>query len=495
MKMALIALLITLVYCPMVSGYFLKSPAHFSVINSNWVKLELGMDSLDGIPDSVRFLAHYGMPIEGFISRDLGVLTKPPFETFFDCKLLHDKSVGAIGFWGIVYKKGKQDTVGKRKKPLLGNWVGIDRNPDLRRLSCHATYAKVPGSDRKDTLSLARFSGDNNQVEFSVSWDRDSLYILIAVKDQNLVCGSVGTSDYGTIKDFFLNLWEWDCIEISLDMKHNHNIIRALDDFEMLISIGGLHQGNVWDLRKDIYQHWGDSIGKTVTLHGTLNQDLDRDSGYTIETALPWRMMGYSPKPGDTLGFDIFVKDVDSKGGFVSFASWSGVEATNNDNPSEWGNLVLDEPASLLSVKYFIIAFILILIFTVMRQLDKKRKRQTGPAQKRFESSPLIQKVMEFIKDNLEDEHLDSQAVAKAVNLSGPYLGRIIKKETGKSFPEFLNTLRVDQAKKLMQETQLTISEIAFKVGYSSLDRFGQVFQQFERMPPSQFRKNLHKPE
>ena len=81
------------------------------------------------------------------------------------------------------------------------------------------------------------------------------------------------------------------------------------------------------------------------------------------------------------------------------------------------------------------------------------------------------------------------QDVAQYTCLSPNYLSQLFKQETGKSFLEYLTNCRVEAAKKLLAQSSLTISEIAFKLGYDMPSYFSEVFKKSEGLTPSQYRK------
>jgi len=105
----------------------------------------------------------------------------------------------------------------------------------------------------------------------------------------------------------------------------------------------------------------------------------------------------------------------------------------------------------------------------------------TGP-------SIAIRKAISFINDNYADR-IALQDVAKHTCLSPNYLSQLFKQETGKSFLEYLTHCRVEAAKKLLVQSNLTISEIAFKLGYDMPSYFSEVFKKSEGLTPSQYRK------
>jgi two-component system response regulator YesN len=109
------------------------------------------------------------------------------------------------------------------------------------------------------------------------------------------------------------------------------------------------------------------------------------------------------------------------------------------------------------------------------------RSMNTGP-------SIAIRKAISYINENYANR-IALQDVAQYTCLSPNYLSQLFKQETGKSFLEYLTHCRVEAAKKLLVQSSLTISEIAFKLGYDMPSYFSEVFKKSEGLTPSQYRK------
>lgn len=87
---------------------------------------------------------------------------------------------------------------------------------------------------------------------------------------------------------------------------------------------------------------------------------------------------------------------------------------------------------------------------------------------------------------------LQLQELAKQFHINSAYLGQLFRKETGRSFSEYLNEKRIEAAKGLLKRTQLKISDIALQVGFSNTDYFIDKFKQSVGVPPSVY-KNANK--
>jgi len=77
--------------------------------------------------------------------------------------------------------------------------------------------------------------------------------------------------------------------------------------------------------------------------------------------------------------------------------------------------------------------------------------------------------------------------------LSKYHLCRTFKKYTGYTVNEYININRVMQAKKLLTDTEISVSDIAEQTGYQSLTNFGKVFKKYMGKRHSEFRKAYRK--
>lgn len=101
---------------------------------------------------------------------------------------------------------------------------------------------------------------------------------------------------------------------------------------------------------------------------------------------------------------------------------------------------------------------------------------------------PFLEKLELTILDHLEKENFGSEELAKALFLSRSQLHRKIKALTGKSTSIYLRMIRLREAQKLLSNTSLSISEIAYKVGFKSPVYFTQIYKDTFGAPPSERR-------
>ncbi|CAM4224155.1 hybrid sensor histidine kinase/response regulator transcription factor [Zobellia nedashkovskayae] len=96
----------------------------------------------------------------------------------------------------------------------------------------------------------------------------------------------------------------------------------------------------------------------------------------------------------------------------------------------------------------------------------------------------FIAKVLDYVTANLSDENLNVEQLAEELNLSRSQLYRKIKALTGYSANEFLRKIRLEKAKQMIENGNESISEVCFKVGFSSPSYFTKCFKaQFGFLP------------
>ncbi|MDU2065730.1 MAG: response regulator [Sporomusaceae bacterium] len=99
----------------------------------------------------------------------------------------------------------------------------------------------------------------------------------------------------------------------------------------------------------------------------------------------------------------------------------------------------------------------------------------------------VIHKACEYIVRNYH-KNISLEEVAQTVHLSPFYFSRLFKQERGYNFVDFLTKVRIDKAKKMLQNSDYTAVRIATEVGYKDASYFSRVFRQAVEMTPNQYR-------
>lgn len=98
-----------------------------------------------------------------------------------------------------------------------------------------------------------------------------------------------------------------------------------------------------------------------------------------------------------------------------------------------------------------------------------------------------------YLSDSPQNNGLPSVSwFAEKLNLSANYFGDLIKKETGSSAQEYIQTKVIDIAKKKIHDPNKSISEIAYELGFKYPQHFTRLFKNKTNMTPVSFRERLN---
>jgi two-component system, response regulator YesN len=103
----------------------------------------------------------------------------------------------------------------------------------------------------------------------------------------------------------------------------------------------------------------------------------------------------------------------------------------------------------------------------------------------------LTQKAIEYIRKNLDGE-LSLEAISKAIDVNPHVLSRQFKKETQQNITEYINIQRINEAVYIMENKNISITDIAYMVGFNDINYFSKVFKKLKGMTPSEYRKDNH---
>jgi AraC-like DNA-binding protein len=107
--------------------------------------------------------------------------------------------------------------------------------------------------------------------------------------------------------------------------------------------------------------------------------------------------------------------------------------------------------------------------------------------QNRPHEASFMQKINTLIKVNLEDENFNTNALCKAMSMSRTQLFRRLKLLIRQAPAIYIKTIRLQRAKELLETTDWTISEIAYKTGFQTVSHFTKIFKKQYGILPSVF--------
>jgi len=111
-------------------------------------------------------------------------------------------------------------------------------------------------------------------------------------------------------------------------------------------------------------------------------------------------------------------------------------------------------------------------------------------SKKEEQSSSLIMKAKAYIEEYYyKDLSLDD--VSRIVDISPYYFSKLFKEETGENFIEYLTNVRIEKAKKLLHNRELSIKNICADIGYSDPNYFSRIFKKQVGLTPTEYRERL----
>lgn len=104
-----------------------------------------------------------------------------------------------------------------------------------------------------------------------------------------------------------------------------------------------------------------------------------------------------------------------------------------------------------------------------------------------------FEKIRDYILEHYSDPNLDAASIAEYYNMSPSNVTRLFKKYNNTGFLEFVHQTRVEKASKLLQSTDLPISEISALVGYTNAATMNRAFKAHANATPGMIRKQALK--
>lgn len=100
-----------------------------------------------------------------------------------------------------------------------------------------------------------------------------------------------------------------------------------------------------------------------------------------------------------------------------------------------------------------------------------------------------VNEAINFMKDNLHED-LSLGTVAQNIHISKSYLSSLLAKHTKSSFPELMTDMRINNAKYLLKNTNISILDISYKCGYNSQSYFCSTFKKITGYTPTDYRES-----
>lgn len=106
------------------------------------------------------------------------------------------------------------------------------------------------------------------------------------------------------------------------------------------------------------------------------------------------------------------------------------------------------------------------------------------------QKNELVVLAKKYVRENIADVNLGFDNVCDHIGITKIYFGRLFQKEEGISFGTYINQCRIEQAKSMLEKTNMRVSEVAGAVGFSNTKYFSVVFKSTTGMTPLDYRRS-----
>lgn len=101
-----------------------------------------------------------------------------------------------------------------------------------------------------------------------------------------------------------------------------------------------------------------------------------------------------------------------------------------------------------------------------------------------------LRNIFNFVRENFKRQ-ISLDEIANESSMTPPSFARYFKKNTGKTFTQFVNEYRLVHASKLLAEKPTSITDICFESGFNNFSHFNKLFKDYTGQSPSDYRKEF----
>ncbi len=103
----------------------------------------------------------------------------------------------------------------------------------------------------------------------------------------------------------------------------------------------------------------------------------------------------------------------------------------------------------------------------------------------------FLTKIRKHIEANLTNEHYQLNDLAETLHLGRTQIYRKLKALTGRTFTELVKDMKIHRAKELLANTDKSVTEVAFELGFKDSSYFSKMFKRATNYPPSEYRNRM----
>lgn len=127
------------------------------------------------------------------------------------------------------------------------------------------------------------------------------------------------------------------------------------------------------------------------------------------------------------------------------------------------------------------------------KRLKEKFSKDFHPRPERVTTNPLddefLKKAFDIVEEHLDDVNFDTELLAEELFVSRMQLHRKIQAITGHAPGEFIRNYRLKRAAEMLLEKKLSVTQVAYEIGYNSPSHFSKAFTKYFNCSPSEYPK------
>jgi AraC-like DNA-binding protein len=131
-------------------------------------------------------------------------------------------------------------------------------------------------------------------------------------------------------------------------------------------------------------------------------------------------------------------------------------------------------------------------IFVIVRRFLVSRLAM--PKQKSLEVATYreqdLARIRKFIESHYSDPDISIRMLYKSLGIPPEKVFALVLSEDGLTFKQLINKMRIEEAKRLLRESDLRITDIAMTICFNELTCFNRLIKKYEKLTPSEFRDN-----
>lgn len=129
------------------------------------------------------------------------------------------------------------------------------------------------------------------------------------------------------------------------------------------------------------------------------------------------------------------------------------------------------------------------LLINILREQSSKQPLPVFASKDDFQKT-LHGQILEYLKENLGGE-LSLVELSQKFNYSNTFLCTKFKEQSGESIMQCYNRLKIEEACRMMQQTEVTLADISARLGFNNPYYFLRVFKRVKGVAPSEYRKRV----